>query len=726
MITSVQYYTPEIVHVAHYQSVQAMATNPAMSIVLKPELAPDTRKSDVLSVETDADGRVSFFLPSGEKLFAEKGTYFAPCKDGSADSFRVKQEIELAPEEKIFGFGQVQDGRLNQRGQALDLKNRNMNIAIPFLHSSKGYGILWNNFSPMTFLDNASGTSMDFTNRCVEYFFIYGGNAEGVVRGMRRLTGQVPLLPLWAYGYWQSRERYKTQQDLIDVVAKYRDLGVPLDAIVQDWQYWGDPPHWNAMQFKKETFPDPQGMVDEVHRRHAKIMIVAWPGFGPETAPYREFEQKNMLLNFRTWPPETFAKPYDVYNPAARDIYWGHLDRGVFSLGVDGLWLDSTEPDHIQIKDKDYDVPTHLGTFRSVHNAFPLAHVAGISEHWRKTCPAKRVVLLTRSASAGQQRCGSVTWSGDIQSTWEALARQIPAALGFSLSGNPNWNADIGGFFAGRFKGAKDPAFQELYRRWTQFACFTTMMRSHGTNHPREIYQFGKRGETTFDIIEKYIRLRYALLPYIYSMAWDVTRHGGSFMRPLCMDYPTEAALQEIGDEYLFGRSLLVAPVVHAKATSRRVVLPPGGWVDYWTNEHVPGGQTIDRPVPDDIIPLYVKAGTILPIGPDVQYATEKPWDCLTLVIYPGADGTFTLFEDTGDGYDYERGLYSEIAMSWDDARGMLTIGPRKGDFPGMLKDRLFRVMRAGTHPATAKGAGGLRSADIRYTGETVTVRMAD
>ena len=702
-MTTVQFYTPEIVRVIEAPASATLANRPGFTVVLQPQLPSDVRQSDKLAVKVDDRGRVSFTTAAGDPLFAEKGTYFAPCEDGPNKSFRIKQEFTLARDEKIFGFGQMQNGHLNQRGQALDLKNRNMNVAIPFLHSSKGYGVFWNHFSPMTFVDNASGAHMDCTDTCLDYFFILGGSAEGVVQGMRKLTGQVPMLPLWAYGYWQSRERYMTQAELLEVVAKYRQLGVPLDCIVQDWQYWGDAPNWNAMQFKKEIFPDPKGMVDEVHRQHAKIMVVAWPGFGPETAQYKEFDAANMLLNFRTWPPETFAKPYDAYNPAARERYWDYLNRGVFSLGVDGLWLDSTEPDHIDVKDEDYDAPTHLGTLRSVHNAFPIAHVQGVDEHWRKTNPAKRVVLLTRSASAGQQRCGSSTWSGDIQSTWDSLARQIPAALGFALSGNPSWNSDIGGFFAGRYKGPQDPAFQELYIRWLQFACFTPLMRSHGTNHPREIYQFGARGEAVFDTIEKYIRLRYSLLPYIYATAWDVSRHGGSFMRPLVMEYPE---LHQVADQYLFGKSLLVAPVVTAGAKQRAVALPPGGWVDFWTKEAVAGGQTIRRPVTLDVLPLYVKAGAILPIGPDVQYAGEKPWDRLTLNVYPGADGQFTLYEDSGDGYEYERGAYSEIPMTWDDSARKLTIGARSGEFPGMLRERRFHVF----------------GKDVAYRGEPVVV----
>jgi alpha-D-xyloside xylohydrolase len=336
-----------------------------------------------------------------------------------------------------------------------------------------------------------------------------------------------------------------------------------------------------------------------------------------------------------------------------------------------------------------------------------------VAEHWRKTNPAKRVVLLTRSASAGQQRYGAATWSGDVQSTWDALAKQIPAALNFAMSGQPYWNSDIGGFFAGRYTGPSDPAFQELYIRWMQFACFSPVMRSHGTNHPREIYQFGTRGDAAFDILEKYIRLRYTLLPYLYATAWDASRHGGSFMRPMVMDYPGVESLAQLTDQYLFGRSLLVAPVVSAGAAERGVVLPPGVWYDFWTNERLEGGITIQRATPLDLIPLYVKAGTILPLGPDVQYATEKPWDHLMLRVYPGADGSFTLYEDECDGYRYEQGAFTTIAMEWSDAAGTLQIGERKGSFDGVLKRRTFEVSLTGGEQTS-----------ISYDGSAMEVRL--
>jgi alpha-D-xyloside xylohydrolase len=342
----------------------------------------------------------------------------------------------------------------------------------------------------------------------VDYYFIYGKNADGVVAGMRNLTGKVPMIPLWTYGFWQSKERYKSQDELVDVVKKYRDLKVPLDGIIQDWQYWGNNYQWNAMDFISPDFPDAKKMIQNIHDMNAHLSVSIWSSFGPMTNQYREMDKKGMLFNFNTWPesgrevwPPDMNYPsgvrvYDAYNPEARNIYWKYLNKGVFSLGVDTWWMDSTEPDHLSQKPEDLDTKTYLGSFRKVRNAYPLMTVGGVYDHQRETTSDKRVFILTRSAFAGQQRYAANTWSGDVNSSWESLRNQVPAGLNFSLTGNPNFNSDIGGFFAGVYKrngGAKNPMFQELYVRWLQYGTFTPMMRSHGTDVPREIYQFGKK-----------------------------------------------------------------------------------------------------------------------------------------------------------------------------------------------------------------------------------------
>lgn len=740
MDVEVQFYSPQIVRVLK-QPEGTVLKKESLSVIKKPQQTQVdisdqngtvTLKSSAVMVKLDLKtGSVSFAAISGTPLFTEKayGAQFTAVKDAGNASFDVRQAYLLDKDEVIYGLGQQQNGRLNQRGQKVYLRNENTRVCIPFFQSVKGYGVFWDNYSPTTFTDNVQETSFDSeVGNCADYYFMYGPGADGVVAQMRDLTGQAPMMPLWVYGYSQSRERYKTQFELVDVVKKYRALKVPLDGIVQDWQYWGKDDNWNAMSFDAVTYPKPQLMIDSVHLLNAHLFIVAWPGFAPKTPQYQEFKQKNMQINFDTWPPNANTRPYDVYNPEARDIYWNYLNKGIFSLGPDAWWLDSTEPDHINVKDKDFDQPTYLGTFRSVQNAFPLEHTKGVYEHQRQTSEAKRVILLTRSAFAGQQRYSANTWSGDVRSDWPTFTKQIPAAVNFSLTGLPYWNADIGGFFAGNWKnggGINNPEFRELYARWLQFATFTPMMRSHGTDIPREIYQFGKRGDQLFDVLEKFINLRYSLLPYTYSTAWDVTNNSGSIMRSLYASFSQDKQGYENNNEYLFGKSFLVIPVTDKDVKSQSVYLPAGiKWFDFWTGEVIDGGQTIERATPIDILPLYIQAGSIIPWGPKVQYATEKKWDNLTIRVYPGADGKFTLYEDENDNYNYEKGLYSLIDLMWNDATRILTIDARKGAFKGMLTKRTFNIVLVNDKTGAGDALTAKPTKTVQYHGERLSVKI--
>ncbi|MEO6521390.1 MAG: TIM-barrel domain-containing protein [Mucilaginibacter sp.] len=709
MDIEVQFYSPQIVRVLKQPEGNVLKKG-SLAVIKKPQQTQldISDQNGVVTLKSSAliarfnlkTGSVSFAGINGAPLFTEKdyGAQFTHVRDGNDASFEIRQAFLLDKDEVIYGLGQQPNGKLNQRGQKVYLRNENTRVCIPFFQSVKGYGIYWDSYAPTTFTDNVQETAFDSeVGNCSDYYFMYGGGADGVVTQMRDLTGQAPMMPLWVYGYSQSRERYKTQFELVDVVKKYRALKVPLDGIVQDWQYWGKDDNWNAMSFDAATYPKPQLMVDSVHLLNAHLFIVSWPGFAPKTPQYQEFKQKNMLINFDTWPPGANTRPYDVYNPAARDIYWSYLNKGIFSLGPDAWWLDSTEPDHINVKDKDFDQPTFLGTFRSVQNAFPLQHTKGVYEHQRQTSEAKRVILLTRSAFAGQQRYSANTWSGDIRSDWPTFKRQIPNALNFSMTGLPYWNADIGGFFAGNWNkggGINNPEFRELYTRWLQFATFTPMMRSHGTDIPREIYQFGKRGDEIFDVLDKFINLRYSLLPYTYSTAWDVTHNSGSIIRSLYAGFGNDKQGYENNNEFLFGKSFLVVPVTDKGLKSQSVYLPAGTkWYDFWTGEAIDGGKTIERATPIDILPLYVQAGSIIPWGPNVQYATEKKWDNLTIRIYPGADGKFTLYEDQNDSYNYEKGMYATIDFAWNDKESTLTVNKQQGSFPGMLKKRAFNFI---------------------------------
>lgn len=758
MKCEVMFYSPSIVRVVKTPR-QTMPAEKSLAVTMKPQktdfkveetAGAVTLKSSEVSVTLGRqDGSVSFTDAAGKSLLREQGAAeFKPITDGANKGYYgVSQAFRLDSGEAVYGIGQLQDGRLNLRGLDKYLVQTNIEDGSPFIQSVKGYGLYFDNYSPVTFRDNADGTCFSFeVGRGVDYYFMYGGDADGVVACVRQLTGQAPMFPLWTYGYWQSRERYKSQDELVGVVRKYRDLGVPLDGIVQDWQYWGDNYHWNATEFLAPTFSEPQKMLDEVHAMNAHAAISVWPSFGPKTKPYAELAQKGLLYDFKTFPVPAYDDPsepsgvkvYDAFSAEARDIVWRNMNEGLFKYGIDAWWLDATEAELIDPTPAQLDQPTALGSFRKMRNAYPLVSVGGVYDHQRAVTDSKRVFIFTRSCYFGQQRYAANVWSGDITASWDVLRRQVPAGLNYSLCGMPHWNNDIGGFYAGHYiqdygLAAQNPQYQELYVRWLQFGAFTPMMRSHGTGSPREIYLFGKKGEPAYDAIAKMIQLRYSLLPYIYSTSWDVTRHQSTFMRALVMDFPTDSRVLDMTDEYMFGRALLVAPVLEAQYTPEKLVeggkkvaadfteakqttvyLPQGtAWYDFFTGERHDGGQQVTRTVTLADVPLYVRAGSIVPLGPDVQYATEKPWDALTLCVYPGTDGSFVLYEDEFDNYNYERGAYTEIPMTWDDASRSLTIGARRGSYPGMLASRKFTVR-------TPDG----KQQTVDYTGKAVTVKF--
>ncbi len=745
---SVEFYSPSIVRVLKSPTGQSIPKQSipkqSLSVTKMPEaLKIKTQEkggivtimSDVLSVDLDLkSGDITFsHLKTGQLLKElQNGTSFEDFDDAGKKSYLVKQSFDLEKDEAIYGLGQIQNGSMQQRNETLKLKNSNHDITIPYFYSNKGYSVFWDNYASTEYVDDENSTSFKSIGDCADYYFMFGGSGLGTIKQMRELSGQAPMFPLWTFGYWQSKERYKTQFEVVDVLKKYRELQIPIDGMIQDWRYWGEDSVWNSMLWNKDRYPDPNRFTKEVHDLNAHLMVVAWPGFGPKTEQHQLFKKKNMLINFDTWPPKSGTKPYDVYNPAARDIYWDYLNKGVFSKGVDAWWLDSTEPDHINVKPEDFTQPTYLGSYQSVSNAFSLMHTTGIYNNQRKTTDKKRVFILTRSSFAGQQRNAANSWSGDVVSDWNVLRTQISAALNFSVCGVPYWNSDIGGFFTWNFPGGKDNvAFREIYVRWLQFGTFCPMMRSHGTNTPREIWQFGNRGDWEFDAIEKYIQLRYRMLPYLYSTSWQVTSNASTFMKPLVFDFVNDKEVYDIDNQYMFGESFLVCPVTEAMYTQfdkkdtkyvnakedfssiikSQVYLPKGTiWYDFWIGEKLQGGQYIERETPIDIMPIYVKAGSIIPWGPDVQYAEEKKWDKLEIRIYPGADGEFLLYEDENDNYNYEKGKYSSISFKWNDKAKKLTIGERKGEFDGMISNREFKIVIVNENV----GSGIKESADFK------------
>jgi alpha-D-xyloside xylohydrolase len=754
----IQYYSPSTVRVLKSPDGRGFIKE-SLSVIKKPQKTAFNVKQqgDLVNLKTTTlnvalnlkTGDIIYSTVNGELLLKEKqdGVQFTPFNDAGNNTLTVQQSFVLGNDEPIYGLGQQQQGKMSQRNVTLNMVQGNLDDYIPFFQSVKGYGVFWDNYSPTVFTDNQEGTSFKSdVGDGVDYYFMYGGNADGVIAGMRELTGQAPMFPLWTYGYWQSKERYKSQDELVDVVKQYRKLGVPLDGIIQDWQYWGSNYLWNAMDFLNPEFPKPQKMMSDVHNMNAHMIISIWNSFGPHTKQYKELDKIGALMNFTTWPQSgselwpprrdypSGVRVYDPYNPAARDIYWKYLEQ-MYKLRLDGWWMDSSEPDHLDAKPSDFDNKTYLGSFRKVRNAFPLMTVGGVSTHQRAVDSSKRVFILTRSAFAGQQRYGANTWSGDVTSSWNALRNQISAGLNFSLTGIPYWNADIGGFFLSRFKRKlEDAEYRELYVRWLQFGTFTPMMRSHGADAPREIYQFGQKGSKYYDAIEKYINLRYHLLPYIYSASWDVTANQSSMMRGLVMDFPKDKNALDINDEYMFGKSLLVSPVTNAmyvkpgvseKETiqvedfstirSKETYLPAGvDWYDFWTAEKFSGGNKVSRQTPLDIIPVYVKAGSIIPVGPSVQFAEEKKWDNLEIRVYPGANGKFVLYEDENDNYNYEKGVYSTVTFTWDDAKKSFTISDRTGAFPGMLNERKFNMVIVTSQANKV----------ITYTGKKVVVKF--
>jgi alpha-D-xyloside xylohydrolase len=736
----IQFYTPSIVRVIKSLKNQDVK-NESLSVIKTPQQTALnlSQSGSLLSIKSSKvqvmldvkSGHLTFGTASGSTLLKEKpfSTSFNAFNDAGSPTYSVAQSFQLDKEEAIYGLGQQQRGKMVQRNLKLNMVQGNTDDYIPFFQSVKGYGLFWDNYSPTVFEDGPENTSFKSeVGDYIDYYFLYGGNADGVISNMRDLTGQAPMFPLWTFGFWQSKERYKSQDELVDVVKKYRQLGVPLDGVIQDWQYWGNNYLWNAMDFLNPEFYNPQKMVNDVHQLNAHMIISIWSSFGPQTKPYRDLDKMGALFNFSTWPQSGSEKwppytdypsgvrVYDAYNPKARDVYWSYLKKGIFSLGMDGWWMDSTEPDHLDFKPADLDTKTYLGSFRKVRNAYPLMTVGGVAQHQRAENSAKRVFILTRSAFAGQQRYGANTWSGDVTASWQALRNQISAGLNFSLCGVPYWNSDIGGFFLSKFrKKLSDPEYRELYVRWLEFGTFCPMMRSHGADAPREIYQFGKKGDKAYDAIEKYINLRYRLLPYIYSTSWEVTSRQSSIMRALMMDFATDKSALNINDEFMFGKSLLVSPVIEmmyskkvingkdtsmaedfTNTKSKQTYLPgKEPWYDFWTGEKLGGGTHVSKAAALDVIPLYVKAGSIIPLGPKVQFAEEKKWDNLEILVYPGADGDFTLYEDENDNYNYEKGKYAEIKFHWDDKKRKLLVSARKGSFNGVLNKRTFKVILA-------------------------------
>jgi len=663
-------------------------------------------------------------------------------------AFHTKLEFCFADGEALYGLGSHEEGMFNLRGQHQYLYQQNLKVAVPVLVSTRGYGVFLDCTSLVTFHDDAFGSYLwSDVARELDYYVMLGPSFDQVVAEFRALTGPAPMLPRWAFGYVQSKERYESQGDLLAVAREYRRRGLPLDCIVLDWKSWTGHA-WGQKSLDPVRFPDPLGMTRELHALGVRLMVSIWPTMRPGGDDWRELVDRGQLLGNQA--------TYNAFDPAARATFWCQADRGLFSHGIDAWWSDCTEPfeaDWAGAVKPEPEERLRINTDEAKRyldpeliNAYSLVHSQGLYEGQRSVCREKRVMNLTRSAFPGQQRFATVTWSGDVSASWETLRRQIADGLNFCATGMPYWTTDVGGYFAARRPelwfwagdfddGVDDLGYRELYLRWFQYAAWLPMLRSHGTDTPREIWRFGSPGETTYDALVHALRRRYRLLPYIYSLAGWTTQRAYTMLRSLPFDFPDDVRTHGLGDQFLLGPAFLVCPVstpmayapgsrpLDGASLTRRVYLPAGAdWFDLATDELLGGGQEIHAAAPLERIPVFVRAGSIVPMGPDRDHADVAPNEMLEVHVYPGRDTTFTLYEDAGDGYGYEAGEFATVELAWDEEARRLTIGQRVGEYPGMLLERdLLIVLHAGLDRTTSKLPVAQRR--LCYAGRRVEVQ---
>ncbi|MCM1162773.1 MAG: DUF5110 domain-containing protein [Muribaculaceae bacterium] len=577
----------------------------------------------------------------------------------------------------------------------------------------------------------------------IDYYFVYGRDMDDVISGYRTLTGKAPVMPKWAMGYWQSREKYNTDDEVLGTLAEYRRRNIPIDNIVIDWLHWPQD-SWGSHEFDPKRFPNPKGMADSIHALNGRLMVSVWPKFYVTTDHYKEFDRNGWMYrqavtdSIRDWVgPGYLGSFYDAYNPEARQLFWGQMKDHYYPLGVDAWWMDASEPNVRDCVNMDYRKalcgPTYLGPSTKYFNAYALMNAEAIYDGQRSTDPNRRVFLLTRSGFPGQQRYSTATWSGDIATRWEDMRAQLTAGLNFSVSGIPWWSMDIGGFCVeDRYVKAQKEfnktgvenddlrEWRELNTRWFQFGAFAPLYRAHGQWPFREIFNIAPEDHPAYESMLYYTRLRYSLMPYIYSMAGMTHFDDYTVMRPLVMDFTADIATRNIGNQYMFGPAVMVSPVTEYGARSREVYLPSETmWYDFYNGTPLQGGTTIEAEAPYGRVPLHVRAGSIIPVGPNIQWTDQHPADVIDLYVYAGANGSFSLYEDEGTNYDYEKGLYARIPISWDDDAKTITIGKREGSFEGMLENRTFRVICI--TPDSPKGfAANAHAISLEYSGEEV------
>ena len=761
----------------------------------------------------DNAGKVFLNEKAGSRKFTPGSIQGEPC-------FAVEQTFESPAEESIFGLGQFQDGQYNLKNVARKLTQVNTQIAIPFIYSSKGYGLLWHQYGLTDFnptdrlvtlekreqltdgsgkaqiaeVTTTSGTQkiaqnqsfyqgklnvpvdgrysifldlgdmgnryfvtidgkpcMDQSNmwlpptagtlvnlkagehevqvlckssntprlswkltdnvttfrspvaKSLDYVVFYGPSADSVIATYRCLSGEAPMFPQWAYGFWQCRERYTSATHLVETVKEFRRRSLPMDVIVQDWQYWGDR-GWGVPQFDEKYYPNPQGFIKELHDLNAHFNISIWSNPDKNSAIGKEYEAKNRFIPNTKW--------LDYFNPETRKEYWNTLRVNMFDKGVDSWWMDAVEPENDALKG----TKTYIGVGDFYRLTYPLMVSRAVYEGQRATSEEKRVCILTRSAFSGQQRYGIINWSGDVGYTWDVFRNQIVAGLNYTMTGFPYWTTDIGGFFRPGQSQYTDEKYHELLTRWYQWGAFCPIFRMHGYQTETEPWKYGPKVEEN---MRKMLNLRYRLLPYIYSEAWQVTKNGSTLMRPMVMDFNNDVAAINSQYQYMFGKSILTAPVTEPNRKQWEVYLPQSAdWFDFWTGKRFKGGQTVKADAPLDKIPLFVRAGAILPMGKAIQYTGEKSADTLEIRVYKGADAEFVLYEDEGDNYNYEKGKYSLISFKWNEKALSLTISDKQGDFRGCLKKRVFNVV------LMDEDRGNRVEKEVLYVGKRVKLRL--
>ena len=666
-------------------------------------------------------GNLEFQDEQGHRLlqeFEDAPRRYVKTTVNGEELYSVKDQFYPAVQEAIYGLGQHQNGMFNYRGSSIELAQANTDISIPLMVSTKGYGLFWNTAAESWF-DNRFPSEIRFSSNAshaIDYYFLYGPEFDQIIHQYREMTGHAPMYGEWAYGFWQSKDRYKSDDELLNIAKEYRDANVPIDNIVQDWFWWvhqGDP------DFRPDAYPDVPGTLKKLHDQNFHTMLSVWAMFDPKSKNFQEMQSLGLTI------PDT--TDYDATNPAAGDFYWKNLLGKFYAQGWDGFWLDSSEPEKAYAHGGEsdaqlYDKKLFIGNGALYTNVFPLMHTGNIYARWREETDKKRIFILTRSGFAGDQRYAATSWSGDVFSTFQAFQRQVPAGLNFALSGMPYWTTDIAGYGPPYARDTHDPAFQELYTRWYQFGVFCPIFRTHGhrANEENELFSYGPATPTLIG----YDKLRYRLLPYIYSLAWKVTSDDATIMRPLVMDWRTNEKVWSIGDQFMFGPAILVSPVTLEGAMERDVYLPPAPrWYDFWTGKSMQGDQRFAASAPLNIIPLYVRAGSILPLGPEIEYAGQMPGAPIELRIYRGADAHFDLYEDAGDTYNYEKGEHASIPVDWNESSQTLTIGARTGSYPGMVQSRKFNVVFVGENHGAGREVTATADQSVDYNGSVVTVQ---